>query len=193
MAAGYKTWTVFAFSNTGIVCSNPTSRHGHLRLFCVCVVAVRWSPVHGGLLTADKIKSLKWKEEFRWCPAPQREQLEVRMSGEYCLQSIGPSLWTNTRSRAGHRHSPSKVVVVSLNSTRRDLKTSLSWLAYHCTLKTETVRSFEIPVNFYQKAHHIPEYTAAKAFELPAPHSSLPHFGPIRILEQCHIKVFRAL
>jgi hypothetical protein len=60
-------WTVFARSNAGIVCSNPTQGMDVcVCLFCVCVVlyvgsglATSWSPVKGVLLIVFRINKLK--------------------------------------------------------------------------------------------------------------------------------------
>jgi hypothetical protein len=66
VAARSKAWTVFALSNTGIVCSNPTrGMDVCVCLFCICIVlcvgsglATSWSPVQRVLLSVYKIKKL---------------------------------------------------------------------------------------------------------------------------------------
>jgi hypothetical protein len=57
-----KSWTLFAFSNTGIVCSNPTwGMDVCVLLFCVCAalceasdLTTGWSPVQGVLPSVYK-------------------------------------------------------------------------------------------------------------------------------------------
>jgi hypothetical protein len=67
VAARSKAWTVFAFSYTGIVVSNPIrSMNVYVPLFCICVIlcvgsglATSWSPLQGVLLTVYRIKKLR--------------------------------------------------------------------------------------------------------------------------------------
>jgi hypothetical protein len=67
VTARSKIWTVFARSNTGVVCSNPTrGTDVWVHLFCVCVVlcvgrglATGWSPMQGALRTVWRIKTEK--------------------------------------------------------------------------------------------------------------------------------------
>jgi hypothetical protein len=62
-----KPWTVFARSNTGIMCSNPTwGMDVRVRLFCVYVIlrvgsslATGWSPVQGVLPNMCRLRN--WK------------------------------------------------------------------------------------------------------------------------------------
>jgi hypothetical protein len=54
VAARSEAWTVFARSNTGIVCSNPTlGMNVRVRLFCVCVVTCKQRPCEG-LITRQR-------------------------------------------------------------------------------------------------------------------------------------------
>jgi hypothetical protein len=67
VATRSKAWTVFACSNTGIVCSNPTQGINIcVCLFCICVVlracsgiATDWSPVEGVLQTVCRVRKLR--------------------------------------------------------------------------------------------------------------------------------------
>jgi hypothetical protein len=67
VAARSKAWRLFARSNAGIVCSNPTrGMDVCVRLFCLCVVlcvgrglVTDWSSVQGILPSLCKIKKLK--------------------------------------------------------------------------------------------------------------------------------------
>jgi hypothetical protein len=68
VAALCKAWTVFTYSNTGIVVSNSTRGvDASVSLFCICVVlwegrglATGWSPVQGVLPTVYKLRNWNW-------------------------------------------------------------------------------------------------------------------------------------
>jgi hypothetical protein len=97
MTVAAQSWTVFARSNSGIVCSNPTQDMDVcVHLFCVCVVlcvgsglATGWSPAQGVLPIVCRLRN--WKSgqgPTKGCRAIDRSQIV------YVLRTISQLLLT---------------------------------------------------------------------------------------------------